>query len=112
MKTKLLTMTLFAAALTGCGIMKPTPYQPMAYAGGYRDTHIHDNVYYVTFKANGYTDTGTTVLYFHRRAKELCIEKGFANYRVLSEKDSSNFEAFYASTVEKPTYGGQIECVN
>jgi len=111
MKTKLLSITVSCAALAGC-VMKPTPYQPMAYAGGYRDTHIHDNIYYVTFKGNAFLDTGTAVQYFHRRAKELCKEKGYTDYRVMSEKDSSNYTATYASTMEKPTYGGQIECVN
>jgi hypothetical protein len=109
MKSKLLMM-IAPAALAGC-MMNPTPYQPIAYAGGYKDTHIRDNVYYITFKGNGFTDSGTVVQYFHRRAKELCVEKGFRDYHVLAEKDSSSWTAVAASAMEKPAYGGQIECV-
>jgi len=112
MKTKLIVMIATATTLAGCA----TPYQPMGFKGGYKDVHIHDNVYYVTFGGNAWIDTGTAVQYFHRRAKELCTEKGFGNYRVLSEKDSSQWSAAatYGSayTMEKPVWSGQVECVN
>jgi hypothetical protein len=113
MKTKLLMTAVSIAVLTGC---VTTPYQPAGFTGGYTDTHIRDNVYYVHFGGNAWIDTGTVVQYFHRRSKELCAEKGFADYRVLTEKDSSQYTATggygYATTVEKSAYGGQIECVN
>ncbi|HET9474903.1 MAG TPA: hypothetical protein VFO82_13480 [Steroidobacteraceae bacterium] len=113
MKNKLLVMIAMAAALAGCSATK---YQPMAFTGGYKDVHIRDNVYYVSFAGNSWIDTGTVVQYFHRRAKELCTEKGFGNYRVLTEKDNSQLYAMAsygsAQTMEKPAYGGQVECVN
>jgi hypothetical protein len=92
-----------------------TPYQPNGIRGGYKDQHLHDNVYYVAFGGNAWIDKGTAVQYFHRRAKELCTEKGFGNYRVLKESDSSQWQgvAGYgtASVYEKPVWGGEIECV-
>ena len=113
MKAKLLLMIATAAVLAGCSATK---YQPLMWRGGYKDVHIRDNVYYVSFSGNAFIDTGTVVQYFHRRAKELCTEKGFANYQVLTEKDSSGWYATAsygtASTMEKPAYGGQVECVN
>jgi hypothetical protein len=113
MKTRPIVMITAAAALAGC---VTTPYQPMGFTGGYKDVHIRDNVYYVSFAGNAWIDTGTVVQYFHRRAKELCTEKGFGNYQVLTEKDSSSWMATAtygsAQTMEKPVYGGQVECVN
>jgi hypothetical protein len=102
---------LCAALLAGCA----TPYQPNGFRGGYKDVHVRDNIYYVTFFGNAWIDTGTAVQYFHRRAKDLCTEKGFSNYRTLTEKDASQYMAVansgMAQTMEKPVYGGQVECM-
>ena len=103
MKTQLLVMIATAVALAGCSASK---YQPITSRGGYKDVHIRDNVYYVAFYGNSFIDTGTVVQYFHRRSKELCTEKGFRDYRVLTEKDSSTWYATAtygaASSMEKP----------
>jgi hypothetical protein len=102
---------VFALLLAGCA----TPYQANGFRGGYKDVHIQDNIYYVTFFGNAWIDTGTAVQYFHRRAKELCAQKGFGSYRTLSEKDASQYLAIanggMAQTMEKPVYGGQVECL-
>ena len=115
MNTRLIRITVLlalGATLGGCA----TPYQPNGIRGGYKDTHLHDNVYYVAFGGNAWIDKGTAVQYFHRRAKELCTEKGFANYRVLKESDSSQWQAVggygTASSYEKPVWGGEVECVS
>jgi len=109
---KIAILVALGAALGACA----TPYQPNGLRGGYKDTHLHDNVYYVAFGGNAWIDKGTAVQYFHRRAKELCVEKGFSNYRVLRESDSSQWQAVggygTASAYEKPVWGGEIECIS
>ena len=115
MNTRLVRITMLLVVSATVGACK-TPYQPNGVRGGYKESHLHDDVYYVAFGGNAWIDRGTVIQYFHRRAKELCTEKGFANYRVLNQKDSSQWMAVAgygsASSYEKPLFGGEVECIN
>lgn len=66
------TKTAFAAiaasiVLAACG----TPYGSYGLLGGYTETQLADNVWQVTFEANGYTRQATTVRYAMLRCAEL-----------------------------------------
>ncbi|MGD0405690.1 MAG: hypothetical protein ABSB10_03470 [Candidatus Bathyarchaeia archaeon] len=106
---------LTLALVSGCA----TPYQPKGFRGGYTDTHIKDNIYFVEFSGNAYIDTTTAVKYMHRRAKELCQEKGFSDYRFMGERDTSTYMMVgsygggfaQASTLNKPGTAAYIECI-
>ena len=106
---------LFFLFLAGCSA---TPYQPMGFTGGYRDTHIRDNVYFVEVSTNAYTSQITAVQYFHRRAKEVCLENGYKDYQIKGERDTSTAYAtgsygggsVTASTLNKPGFSGYVEC--
>jgi hypothetical protein len=108
--------TLFAlmivALLTGCAA---TPYQPMGFTGGYEDTHIKDNIYYVSFQANANTSHTTAAQYFNRRAKEVCLENGYQDYRLYGERDTSGAFGTYgggqAHVSGKPGFASYVECL-
>jgi len=97
--------------LTGC----VTPYQPEGFTGGYKEEHIRDNLYYVTFNGNAWIDNGTVVKYFHRRAKEVCVENGYRDYHISEQRDGTQYMVMGsgsgASTVGKPAYSGMVECL-
>ena len=54
---------------------------------------IKGNIYYVSFHGNGVTPAITTIEYFHRRARELCSEKGYNDYRAYDEQDLNSERA-------------------
>ena len=112
---KLITYLLILFVFVGCA----TPYQEKGFSGGYEDTHIKDNVYFVEFTSNAYTSFTTTAKFFHRRAKELCLENGYKDYKIRSEKDISGMwgTASYGggtgtiSVAAKPGSAGYVECI-
>lgn len=107
---------LVSIFVSGCS---STPYQPMGFTGGYKDTHIKGNLYFVEISTNGYTDQTTAVQYFHRRAKEVCVENGYKDYKISGERDTSTQMAVgsygggsvSASTINKPGVSGYVECL-
>jgi hypothetical protein len=76
------TAIAFAAAvlLGGCA----TEYQSSSLSGGFKDQHVAEDVYRVSFGANGYATRETAQTYWLYRASELTLEKGFQGFEVLS----------------------------
>ncbi|MCW8824918.1 MAG: hypothetical protein OQK78_00695 [Gammaproteobacteria bacterium] len=102
--------------LVGCSA---TPYQPMGFTGGYKDAHIRDNLYFVEVSTNAYTSQSTAAQYMHRRAKEVCIENGYKDYKIQGERDTSTQFAtgsygsgsVTASSMNKPGFSGYVRCI-
>ena len=94
--------------------LRATAYQPAGFTGGYRDAHIRDNIYYVEFGGNGMLDTTKAAEYFHRRAKEVCVENGYSDYRITQERDISALQgvgsASSVTVFQKPGFSGYVEC--
>ena len=77
---------LVAFALSGCA----TGYHSHSWVGGYYEYPAGaPNRFVVGFSGNGYTHAALAAQYAHRRAGELCQEKGFKGYRVLDRHDQS-----------------------
>jgi hypothetical protein len=101
--------------IAGCA----TPYQRMGFSGGYKDGHIRDNIYFVEVSTNAFTDQTTAAQYFHRRAKEVCLENGYRDYKVQGERDTSTAYAtggygggaISVSSMNKPGFAGYVECI-
>jgi hypothetical protein len=115
MKTRtasLISLIAINLALIGCA----TPYQPSGFRGGYKDVHIRDNVYYVEFGGNALITASTAAQYFHRRAKEVCVEHGYRDYRVSQPKDITGYAGIVnetsASLLQKPGFAGYVECLS
>lgn len=87
-----------------------TPYQSVGFRGGYFETKIDNDTFFVGFRGNGYTGAFTAKLYTMRRAAELTLKNGYTHFVEISNDDSSNkyyvhhFNGNYGSshTVSKP----------
>jgi hypothetical protein len=81
--------------LSGC----VTPYQPMGFAGGYRDTEVAPGIIRIEVRGNAFTSVQTLESYFHRRASAICHPHKY-DWRLDSgaTRDPSSF-------VIKPGYG-------
>jgi hypothetical protein len=88
--------------LAGCA----TKYQPMGFTGGYKDVHIRDNIYFVEVSTNSFTSQTTATQYFHRRAKEVCLENGYKDYKIQGGQVVSTQHA-----TSKPGFCGYVECI-
>ncbi|MBB3181816.1 CC0125/CC1285 family lipoprotein [Variovorax sp. Sphag1AA] len=60
-----------------------TVYQPLGPTGGYRDTKLSDNRYFVEFSGNGNTSREAVWNYWIYRCADLTQQKGFAYFTVL-----------------------------
>lgn len=69
-------VSLAVLALAGC----VTPYQPMAWNGGFEETKTAPGEYVVRVAVTQHTHVFTAEKYFHRRAAELCSADGFTGY--------------------------------
>lgn len=105
---------LIIVALLTASCVGPTPYEK-----SYHDGYIKGNIYYVEVRTNGATSQVTAAQYFHRRAREVCSEHGYQDYRVKEERDTSTSGVFvshgdYASsggTMNRPGFAGYVECI-
>lgn len=76
-------MKFFALAvlvtLTSCA----TSYKPSGWGGGYVDQQLAKDMFRVSFKGNGYTDSETVQNYLLRRCAELTLLNGFTHFQVV-----------------------------
>jgi hypothetical protein len=114
MRTVLVLM-IVAMLTISCAQKKiPTPYEE-----SYKDTHIRDNIYYLQVSTNSVTEQIVAVQYFHRRAKELCLEQGYFDYRINNEVDATKKSNYVsaspgvamASSSNMPGFAGYVECL-
>lgn len=70
----LLATAALISTIQGCTTIEPlsTPYQPLAFRGGYRETLTDDGAYRLTFLFNYYTSRADAERFWHQRAAELC----------------------------------------
>ncbi len=81
---KIWLLILAGVVLISCA--RATPYQPnTGLDGGYTDTHISTDVYRVEFQGNLDTSHETIKQYMYRRAKEVCVENGYNDYKIIDE---------------------------
>ena len=112
-KFMLSLLCIVVFSLAAC-IPKPTPYQPKTAFGGYTDSALDDSTFVIAVTGNPETERVKVLEYFHRRAKELCASKGFADYRVLEQQATSNTTGSVSNgsgTVETwPEHSGRVRC--
>jgi hypothetical protein len=77
---------LLGALVLSCA----THYQARAWAGGYTDKKISDDVYEVLFEANAYTNEETAQVYLLYRCAELTKANGFDHFVVLANEDNTS----------------------
>ncbi len=93
---------LIAAVLmltfAGCA----TPYQRVAFAGGFSETQLAENVFKVSFRGNGYTGREQASDFALLRAAEVTIENGFRYFAVVDEQSYASHSTYTTPTT---TYG-------
>jgi hypothetical protein len=115
--------------LLSAGCAGPTPYQKSSDHGGlgYSHDHVQDNIYRVYFVGVHVRDKGVYRDYWNRRAKDLCGEMGFQEYRVIGyehreggsdvvEWNVGNVDGFGwatpgQSTTRPDSVIGEVECL-
>jgi tetratricopeptide (TPR) repeat protein len=75
---KILLMLVIAVGISSCS----TGYAPSGMTGGYDDNYLGNDCYSIYVSGNGYTHFDTIKNYFYRRAKDICLDKGYNDYNV------------------------------
>ncbi len=84
--------SLLPLLLVGCG----TPYQKMGLRGGYSDTHIDANTFFIEFRGNAYTSRQTVEKYLLCRSAEVALAAGY-DYFIFLEEDVDSIDSYYTT---------------
>lgn len=76
-----------ALALTGCA----TSYQAQSFSGGFSETQLDKNVFRVTFKGNGYTQSERAEDFALLRSAELTLKHGFSHFAIVDGRQSADY---------------------
>lgn len=105
-------LALVAFLFVGCA----TPYQPVNWVGyGYTDQPFGSDTYLVKFQGNDSTSQSTAERYAARRANEVCNERGFDTFEIVSFNSGNNGSSAYingqAFFFKNPTTSLLIRCI-
>lgn len=84
---------------------------------GYEDFEVRPGVFYVSYQGGGggwslEPDSATLVTqFFHRRAREVCAERGFTDYRVTDQQEGSRGHSGGVSAITVPLANGMSAVV-
>jgi hypothetical protein len=89
------TVVLAAIALlAGCA----TSYQSKGLSGGFSETQLDKNVFRVTFKGNGHTQSERAEDFVLLRSAELTLKNGFTHFAIIDARQSSDYGAVTTPT--------------
>jgi hypothetical protein len=100
---RLTALLLISGVLSACS----TDYQPDGYTGGYTDTQLAENVFAVSFSANGYTAPQKAADFVMLRAAELTLAHG-NQYFVIENEGNSSTKGFVGSYGGGSVGGGEL----
>ena len=104
-KTIILFLVVF---LNGC--VSKTPYQHIAYSGGYSHTVIDENIFKVSFKGNGFTSKERVADFTLLRSAEITLQNGFKYFVIINNDSYSTLEAYENNIYTKPSSTNMIKC--
>jgi hypothetical protein len=90
---RVLVLMIFAMLTVSCA------HKPTTYEESYKDTHIRDNLYYVSVITNPQTARTVAVEYFYKRANGLCLAQDYPDYRISNMVDTSKMRVSSHSNV-------------
>ena len=76
-----LIFVTLALMMVGCA----TGYQSRGFSGGFEEMKLGDNLYRVSFSANGFTDSEQADQFLLRRCAEIALEEGFRYFSYSQE---------------------------
>jgi hypothetical protein len=92
-----------------------TPYQKMGFRGGYKNTQVQPDLYFIEVQVNGFSGKTRAVEYWHKRASELCP----GGYEMIQQNTGENKSVYVANNpngqinvynVKKPYVDGYAKC--
>ena len=104
-KTIILFLVIF---LNGCATK--TPYQSIAYSGGYSNTIIDENIFKVSFKGNGFTSKERVEDFTLLRSAEITLQYGFKYFIIINSDSYSTLTAYQNNIYSKPSSTNIIKC--
>jgi hypothetical protein len=104
-KTIILFLVIF---LNGC--VTKTPYQSIAYSGGYSNTIIDENIFKVSFKGNGFTSKERVEDFTLLRSAEITLQYGFKYFIIINSDSYSTLTAYQNNIYSKPSSTNMIKC--
>lgn len=103
-------------ALSACQMPRTEYGSTPAQGEGYMDRKIGENKYEIQATGNQSTQYHTLENFFHRRAKELCVDKTY-DYDTKREKRTKIVDGMFtgtayipSETLELPMITGEITC--
>lgn len=89
-----ITIAMLATTLGACA----TAYQQQGLTGGYSSTQLDSNVFQVSFKGNGSTDSDRASDFALLRSAEVALEHGFQYFVIIDSKHDTR-----TRTITTPT---------
>lgn len=83
-----LGVALSAAVLGGCA----SAYGPSNWTGGYSESPVSADVWWVRFGGNGYTTQETVQTYWLFHCADFALSKGYAGFQILTPVDLSRLD--------------------
>ena len=84
---KCITALSVLLVLAGCA----TNYQAQSFSGGFSETQLDKNVFKVTFKGNGYTQSERAEDFALLRSAELTLKNGFSHFAIVDGRQSADY---------------------
>lgn len=76
-----------AFLIAGCA----TGYQAQSFSGGFSETQLDKNVFRVTFKGNGYTQSERVEDFALLRSAELTLKNGFSHFAIVDGRQGAEY---------------------
>lgn len=86
-------------ALVGCS----TAYKKDGYTGGFSEIQLAEDVFEITFEANGFTNKKKAADYALLRAAELTLTSGYPYFQVTDQRDWEKVKRSYSDGTAKTT---------
>ena len=84
---KFIATLSFLLLIAGCA----TSYQAQSFSGGFSETQLDRNVFKVTFKGNGYTQSERAEDFALLRSAELTLKNGFSHFAIVDGRQSADY---------------------
>ncbi len=84
---KLIAALSFFVLIGGCA----SSYQAQSFSGGFSETQLDKNVFKVTFKGNGYTQSERAEDFALLRSAELTLKHGFSHFAIVDGRQSADY---------------------
>jgi hypothetical protein len=91
-------------------------HQENFFTGGFKEAQLDKNVFRVSFKGNGYTNTDHAEEMVLLRSADIALKNGFTHFIIASSRSNSDYSLHatpgQANIITKPSTTNTIICYN